>query len=340
MAGCNNLALLLVPWAVGCSDYQQVRQGGIDIFTQDPVEKIDVLMVVDNSSSMDSYQEKLGSNFQAFISWFVEGNVDYRIAVTTTDDDNDPAVSEPARGAFVGPVITSDMDIDEADALFRQEVNVGTGGSGIEAGLKTAYLALTDADHLGDQITGFLRDDASLSIVFVSDEENSSPWPVNDYINAFFELKGQRDRAVFNASALTVTDETLCDEQAAEFSSPGTRYVDAAAQTHGLIGNLCDSDFTKIVNDLSLANSRIADTYLLSREPDAETLTVTLEVDGVETELACDAAEWAYGRTTADGVEVPAIIFDRAVLPQPGSRLYVRYLYGDGNVGSFCGGES
>ncbi len=334
------VALLLVPLAGGCSDYHQVRQGGLDIFTQDPVEKIDVLMVVDNSSSMESYQYQLGSNFQAFISWFVEGNVDYQIAVTTTDDGNDSTVSDPARGAFVGPIITSAMDLDEADALFSQEVNVGTDGSGIEAGLKTAYLALTDTDRLGDQITAFLREDASLSIVFVSDEEDSSPWPVNDYVNAFFELKGHRSRDAFNASALTVTDKSLCDEQLAAYSSPGTRYVDVATQTHGLTGNLCSSDFTQIVNDLSLANSRIADTYLLSREPDAETLTVTLEVDGVETEVPCNAGQWTYERITVDDAEAPTIRFDRAHLPAPGSRLYVRYLYGDGSPGAFCGGKS
>ncbi|MDP2317043.1 MAG: hypothetical protein Q8P41_29390 [Pseudomonadota bacterium] len=332
--------VLLLPLIVGCSEYQAIRQGGIDIFEQSPVEKIDVLMVVDDSSSMESYQYQLGSNFQAFISWFVEGNVDYQIAVTTTDDGNDSSVSDPARGAFVGPIIRSDMDLATAEELFRVEVNVGTNGSGIETGLKTAHLALTDTERLGDQITEFLRDDASLSIVFVSDEEDSSPWPVNDYINAFFELKGHRDRDAFNASALTVTDESLCSDALAEYSSPGTRYVDAASQTHGLTGNLCDSDFSQIVTDLSLANSRITDIYALSREPDAETLTVTLEVDGVETDLPCDSGEWNYQRITVFGIDTPGIVFDREHLPPPGSILSIRYLYGDGSLGAFCGSAS
>ncbi|MES2638552.1 MAG: hypothetical protein V4850_03695 [Myxococcota bacterium] len=334
------MAVLILPFAAGCSDYQAIRQGGIDVYQQQPVEKIDVLMVVDNSSSMESYQYQLGSNFQAFISWFVAGNVDYQIAVTTTDDGNDSSVTDPARGAFVGPIITSGMDLDTAGDLFQQEVNVGISGSGLETGLKTAHLALTDTARLGDQITAFLRPDASLSIVFVSDEEDSSPWPVNDYVNAFFELKGQRDRDAFNISALTVTDETLCTEELAAFSSPGTRYVDAAAQTHGLTGNLCGSDFTQIVDDLALANSRITDTYPLSHEPDAETLTVTLEVDGVETDLPCEDGTWVYQRTTVYEIDTPAIVFAREHLPPPGSILSIRYLYGDGNLESFCGSDS
>ncbi|MDP2309451.1 MAG: hypothetical protein Q8P18_25745 [Pseudomonadota bacterium] len=336
----RQVPVLLLPLLVGCSEYQAIRQGGIDTFVQDPADKIDVLMVVDNSSSMESYQYELGSNFQAFISWFVAGNVDYQIAVTTTDDGNDSSVSNPARGEFVGPIITSDMEFETAENLFRVEVNVGTSGSGIETGLKTAYLALTDTERLGDQISAFLRDDAGLSIVFVSDEEDSSPWPVNDYVNAFFELKGHRDRDSFNASALTVTDETLCTEQLAAFSSPGTRYVDVAAQTHGLTGNLCDSDFAQIVNDLSLANSGITDTYPLSHEPDTETLSVTLEVDGVVTELACDSGEWSYQRILIYEADTPAIVFDREHLPPPGSSLFIRYLYGDGSASAFCGGAS
>jgi hypothetical protein len=163
---------------------------------------------------------------------------------------------------------------------------------------------------------------------------------VNDYVNAFFELKGHRDRDSFNASALTVTDETLCADVEAAFSSPGTRYIDAASQTHGLTGNLCDSDFARIVNDLSLANSRITDTYPLSREPDTETLTVTLEVDGVEADIACDSGEWTYERIVVGGVDTPAVVFDREQLPPPGSRLSVRYLYGDGSSAPFCGGEA
>jgi hypothetical protein len=328
-------AAVLLCLASGCVEYNQSRLHGIDIYSQDPPEKIDVLMVVDNSASMGPYQARLGENYGAFISWFIQGDVDYRIAVTTTDDGNDPAVPDPARGRFVGPIITTDMDADQAAEAFAANVNVGTNGSGLEVGLKTAWMALDQASR--DPRRAFLRDDADLSIVFVSDEEDSSPWPVNDYINAFFQIKGERSH--FNASALTVTDPSTCTEDGARFSSAGTRYVDVAVETHGLTANLCDSDFSHIVNDLSLASTRLTDRYFLTAEPDVGSLAVSIEDNGVEADIPCDLGWWTYQRLEQDGVEQPVIVFDRDHVPPAGSRIAIRYLYGSGRE-AFCGGES
>lgn len=336
----SSLVPLMALFAGGCIEYNPTQDVGIDIFNQDPPKAIDILLVVDNSGSMANYQSKLGQNFDAFISWFVQGNVDYQIAVTTTDDGNDVDISNPARGRFVGPIIKGSMDPTAADALFRSEVNVGTSGSSVECGLKGAYLALTDPGLLASDNAGFVRDEADLSIVFVSDEDDSSTWPVNDYINAFFEVKGHRDRNVFNASALTVTDEGPCNADQAAASSPGTRYVDVAAQTHGLIGNLCDSDFAHIVTDLSLATSRMTDTYILSSEPDASTLRVTVQLeDGTTNEIPCDAGDWTYQRVTDPDGEHPAVVFSLDKLPPLGSRLTIRYGYGDGRTDAFCNGN-
>lgn len=334
-----SLVPLIALLAGGCIEYNPTQDLGIDIFNLDPPKAIDILLVVDNSGSMANYQTKLGQNFSAFISWFVEGNVDYQIAVTTTDDGNDSAIPNPARGRFVGPIIDASMDPTSADSLFRSEVAVGTSGSPMECGLKAAHLALTDANLLATDNAGFLRDDADLSIVFVSDEEDSSSWPVNDYINAFFEVKGHRDRNVFNASALTVTDETPCTTEQAAYSTPGTRYVDVASQTHGLIGNLCDSDFGHIVTELSLATSRMSDTYYLSAEPDASTLSVQIQLDdGTVNDIPCDAGDWTYQRVTDPDGEHPAVVFATDHLPPLGSRMTIRYDYGDGRTDVFCTG--
>ncbi len=331
----------LVPFialAGGCIEYEPQLNQGVDVFTQEPPESIDILLIVDNSCSMASYQSQLASNFGSFITWFVEGNVDYQIGITTTDDGNDPDNSpSSARGAFVGNMITSADDPSAAEASFRQQVNVGTSGSGMEVGLKTAYMALTNEALVAGPNSGFLRDDAELSVVFVSDEEDSSPWATAEYINAFFDVKGHRDRDVFNASALTVTDETQCTPTAAEASSPGTRYVDVATQTHGLVANLCDDDFAGIVTDLSLATSRMTGTYFLSADPDPATLTVTIGApDGTEAQVPCTDGQWTYERVTQDGEEVPAVVFASDQLPELRSRITIRYMYGGGQVDAFC----
>jgi len=74
--------LALLP--IGCVEYDLQRFDGTDVFYQKPADLVDILLVVDNSCSMAPYQTKLASNFQSFIQFFVDVDVDYHIGVTTT----------------------------------------------------------------------------------------------------------------------------------------------------------------------------------------------------------------------------------------------------------------
>ena len=67
-----------------CVEYDLTRFDGTDVFYQKPADKVDILVVVDNSCSMAPYQSELSSNFQSFIQFFVDVDVDYHIGVTTT----------------------------------------------------------------------------------------------------------------------------------------------------------------------------------------------------------------------------------------------------------------
>ena len=77
--------LLLVLAVAGCkSDYGISRLERSDTFTQQPATELDVLLVVDNSCSMQPYQQELAANFDAFLTFFTEGDVDYHIGILTT----------------------------------------------------------------------------------------------------------------------------------------------------------------------------------------------------------------------------------------------------------------
>ena len=83
------LSLLAV---FSCSEYDLIKRDQADIFYQLEASEVDILLVVDNSCSMSPYQEKLSQNFDTFLTFFVEGNIDYQIGVTTTtvQDDTPP----------------------------------------------------------------------------------------------------------------------------------------------------------------------------------------------------------------------------------------------------------
>lgn len=323
---------------VGCkSDNSLAKLDADDAFFQVEAGEVDVLLVVDNSGSMQPYQELLSTNFEDFLAYFT-GFVDYRIGVVTSTLENpepfgdctsDRIEAVPDGGALVGGRWISAEDADGEEA-FSELVQVGTCGGGYEMGLETALRALTPPLS-EDANEGFLRDDAYLSIIFVSDEEDASPLTTNEYINAFRDIKGAEKRDVFNASALVVTNEDDCTEaQLNAGASLNKRFVDVADQTSGVVGSICSGDFSTIVTELSLASSRLTDTFYLSETPDPTSLVVGVD----EEEVPCEDGRWTYQKV--DGR--PALVFERDQLPPPGARVTASYDYGDGDDTDFCGG--
>ena len=283
--------LLLVPLVLSaCQEQTLFRPGVTAIFFQSPPTEVDILLVVDNSGSMQDEQTKLGEGFDNFVEFFDVADVDYHIGVTTTDMS-----SNGEEGALVDHAGTHVIhrDTDDPAEAFRQNVQVGIEGYGFEKGLSAAAFALSEemADGAND---GFLREDALLSVIFVSDEEDSSHHPVNDYINYFFGLKDTRERDVFNASALVGVDpDTLdpadCSAGFAGNAAAGHRYHDVAVQTGGVVASICEDEFSHIVSEMGLASSRLLDRFTLDRRPREETIEMILFIAGEE----------------GDGLEVP-----------------------------------
>ncbi len=314
--------LLLLPLA-GCPDYEVFnKMEQVDVFYQTAAEAVDVLLVIDDSKSMGLYQEELGEHFGAFLTYFVDADVDYHVGVVTTD------VLKTDAGIIKGEIITPDTE--NAEQIFSDIVNVGTTGSGTEMGFEAAYLALSEP-ILSTYNGGFLREDAYQSVIFVSDEEDSSPQSVQDYVNHFIEANGnQRER--FIASALVVVDREQCEAENESYI--GERYIKAAELTGGIVGDICDTDFEDIVTDISLNASRLHDTFYLSATPAASSLSVSID----DTAIGCDEGIWTYVLLTVKGEETPAILFSSDHLPDMHSQIAVRYNHGSGNPSGFCEG--
>lgn len=305
---------------LGCTENELVLHDATDVFYQSPPQEVDILLVVDDSCSMEPYQQKLSTNFSEFITFFDDANILWHIGVTTTDVYNDGA------GQLENAFIT--WEDEDAQERFEDAVNVGVEGYYSEMGLHAAKMALENEAN-----ASFLREEASLSIIFVSDEEDASPYPVYEYTNFFYEMKGGTRRDVVNASSLVVTDPSTCS---ASFSRSGDRYVEIAEQTNGIVGNICDDSFSDIVTELSLNASRLMDRFELSSLPDMNTLQVSIE----DELLDCAEGDFTYELgENEEGDEVGFVIFDLEHLPQPSQQIAIRYYYGNGDPDEFCGGE-
>lgn len=337
----RRLTLCAVLVGFGCSDYDLIKRDVGDVFYQLEASEVDILLVVDNSCSMEPYQQKLSQNFDNFLTFFVEGDVDYQIGVTTTtvvkptpyggctQTDIDAI---PDAGTLVQNTVINSSTSD-ASNVFSSLVNVGVCGNGSEMGLEAGLLALEGSG------SSLIRPDAYLSVIFISDEQDTSPAPVADYINTMRAIKDSDARDVFNSSALVVNDIADCSlEQVNSGAAVGSRYIDVADQTGGVIGNICGEDFASIVTELSLSSSRLNDIFFLSESPDVPSMILGIN----EEEIPCDSQEyiWFYEEFGEGADAQPIIRFDRSTLPPPSSKITVQYNAGSGNPDDFCTGGS
>ena len=125
-----------------------------DKFNQNQRGVLDVLLVIDNTGSMQSVQEKLGSNLPDLLTHI--SNSDWQIAVTGTKISN--CLSER--------ITKKTPDFEKR---YSEMVNVGAVGNG-------EYHFLKAIDGLkglcGSSNVSWLRESSSIAVVIVTDQSN------------------------------------------------------------------------------------------------------------------------------------------------------------------------
>ena len=173
-------------------------------------------------------------------------------------------------------------DSEGASEIFAEMVAQGTTGAGIEMGLEGAWMAVLDPVNT-EYNAGFVREEANLSVIVVSDEEDASPRSVDDYLNDFAAMKGDgwRNHQRMNVSSVVGAEppqfegEPSCSS-ASGFADYGSRYVYATRATGGLLDSICNEDFSPIVAELGLTLSGLQVEFALSRIPEIDTLVVSI----------------------------------------------------------------
>lgn len=226
----------------------------------------DILFVVDNSGSMSEEQTKLGNSFSTFINWLVGANVDYRIAVTTTD-----MVDATHQGRFRGnPKVITPQTPDVVNA-FKANVDVGATGSATEKGLDGGLAAISEPLLSGEN-AGFLRPEARLYVVYVTDENDASSGTPQSYVDQTVMVKGgDPTKAFFAAIAGPTPSGCFTFGNSAD---AGTRYRQVIDATGGLFGSICDSDFGVTLQNLAFEVTAASGEFFLTDIPDPATIEV------------------------------------------------------------------
>ena len=260
-----------------------------DTFVSTAGKEIDLLLVVDNSCSMSEEQGQLIDNAQYIIDGLDVHSSDYHIGVITTDSSR-----------FVGDFITQ-LDAEPVISLGEQ-IDVGIMGAGDEMGIKSSI----DATSMGGDAalnSTFLRSDASLAVVWISDEPDSSPNDLSVWAPHFWSLKPAPSDVI--GWSIVTNDLSSC-----RTAFPGFDYIDLAQALGGDWTQICDENWQMTFEGLSAAAGTIS-TFQLSDTP--LTSTIEVSVDGIE------SADWVYVLNTN------SVSFNPGYVPVVGSFIEIEY---------------
>jgi hypothetical protein len=210
----------------------------------------DIIFAVDQSCSMGDDKTLLASSFSTFISQLNNYSTDWQIIVANQDSGCNTS-------GILTPMVSS------YQTSFQSAVMSG-GGSYTEALLTPTRNAVENTDP-GECNAGFMRPNAMLHIIMVSDEPEQSGGNYSDFVNAIITKKG-------NPSNVRLSS----------IYNPGHhngRYVGAANDTGGLLFDITDNTWADANNLQLIAEaSVIADKYDLD-QPAVES-TVEVYVNG------------------------------------------------------------
>jgi hypothetical protein len=243
--GAVLLGLLAAAGCPDCDDDAFVQlpdpEDQIDVFEQKGAAKVDILWVVDDSESMAQEQEKVSNGFSAFFQQLLDSQVDYQIGVVTTNPagagilraydgptvegcsgcrflTNEVGCDDPntlVAGLSESDIVDLLADKCHAQLVFRNLIAAGISNYAFEEGFTQAAIAL-GIEHI-DPDTGdpdgviplenadFIREDASLYIIFVSDEDEGDKaegFPIRYYQRLFEGVKERGDESKVSVSAI------------------------------------------------------------------------------------------------------------------------------------------
>ena len=289
-------------------------------FAVDP--PADIMFSVDASCSMSDNTNQLASNFSSFISQLSNYSNNWQVMVTGGDT-----------GCNVGGILTPNTSNytttfqnavkckdDESFGVFSPNPLVSEcepiSDQYSESLLTEARNAIEATDN-GECNSGFIRPNAMLHIILVSDEpEQSEDMTGETWQMLTDQIIAKRGSAGLVRISSIVGDVPNGCQSGGLFGAsadPGTGYVDATNYTNGVFLSICDSWSNPANLQLLAETSVLLDAYPLDYGAIEETIEVTVNTFPV------DSQYWYYDENTQ------SVMFSSNA-PQEGSSVTITYV--------------
>lgn len=260
---------------------------------EDPI--VDILFVVDSSGSMGSHQTNLIQNIDLFTNVFLlNSKIDYHIGVLTTDMCDDFSPSKYCGGELVseGKLTFVTRKTQNSSSILKQNLKVGTSGSGTEKVFDPVYTALSK--KLNTTNTGFYRKEATLVTIFVTDAEDQSNQVNAENLRDFLiKLKNGDASKIISLGVIVPSADQTCPRDAGIGPRDIERFLSFfPLYTQTNILNLCSKTYGAELSKMASSIIRQAAKVIYLRQ---RPILGTLLVKYGQAELPLDYKKgWSY----------------------------------------------
>ncbi|QDK36658.1 hypothetical protein [Bdellovibrio sp. NC01] len=241
--------------------------------------KLDILLVVDDSNSMLADNQKLAAKLAPFVNTLQSNaNLDWQMCVTTTralpiNSTNTAwgaSIYWQTGGSSLSVILKKGQS--SLSSVFTNTINyIGAGWAGTddERGIKAAYHHVYNGDYHYSNASGCYRADAAIAFIIISDEDERSVGgdasqkyyaselqPLEDddqpanFVNYVKETFGNDKRFTVN-SIIVKPGDTECmktQDAGGAKSHYGVKYNELSYLTGGGVGSICANDFSTNLN--------------------------------------------------------------------------------------------
>ncbi len=245
------------------------------IRTSGQAAKVDLLVVMDNSRSMEYEQMSISNRFSSFIDQLT--NIDWQLAIATTDVLGDDQMKDGRFIRFRNTnkfFLSSRDNISFAKRTFSETIRIGSSGDTDEQAIKATYRALERALEARGDNRFFVRDDAALAVIIVSDADetlplNQLPTAKNDpaRLLAFIDSNWPQKKVRFHSIIVRDGDQACLTDPNDINEGYGLTYARLSQMTGGIIGSVCEQDYGRQLSSIGNSTNDLIKQYTLKCAP-------------------------------------------------------------------------